>query len=82
MFTSIGHHRMNLPEKNHFPDGTRFYIKEFDVPLAQEPHGGHCKWYNWFGGRPKEYPPEGLKPGNNWEANSFEEWQKVVRESL
>jgi hypothetical protein len=73
---------MNLPNEIDFPAGSKFYIKEFDVPLVRVPNGAYCKWYNWFGGKPKEYPLEGLKPGNNWEAESYEEWLNIVRESL
>ena len=75
-------HTMTLPDKRDFPEGARFYIKEFDVPLVQIPDGHFCKWFNWFGGKPKAYAPEGLKLGNNWEAESFSEWQKIVKESL
>lgn len=82
MLEVFGSHNMNLPSKNDFPVGSRFYIKEFDVPLVQIPDGSLSKWFNWFGGKPKEYAPEGLKPGNNWEAESFSEWQKIVKESL
>lgn len=73
---------MNLPSEIDFPAGSTFYIKEFDVPLVRVPNGTHCKWYNWFGAKPKEYSPEGLKPGNNWEAKSYEEWLHIIRESL
>ena len=44
--------KMSLPKKEDFPKGTKFYIKEFNVPLAQVPDGKLCKWFNWFGGKP------------------------------
>lgn len=72
---------MDLIKKENFPKGTTFYIKEFDVPLTRVPDGKLCKWFNWFGGNPKEYDVTWLKPGNNWEAESFEEWVKIVDES-
>lgn len=64
--------------KTDFPEGTEFYIKEFDVPLAHIPGKG---WLNFFGGNPHAYNVEGLKPGNNWPADSFGEWLRVVEES-
>lgn len=71
--------RKRLPSQADFPADTDFYIKEFDVPLAWLPDGS---WVNWFGGRPRPYDPRGLKPGNNWPAESFEQWLDVVRGSL
>jgi len=73
---------MDLPKKEDFPQEAIFYIKEFDVPLVQIPDGKGCKWFNWFGGKPREYDFTFLRLGNNWEAESFEEWQNVVKESL
>lgn len=67
---------MQLP---HFPEGTRFYIKEFDVPLAQIPGQG---WVNCFGGRPRAYDPAWLKQDNHWPAESWEAWVAVVEASL
>ncbi|WP_027710420.1 hypothetical protein [Zooshikella ganghwensis] len=61
-----------------FPEGTEFYIKEFDVPLANIPNKG---WVNLFGGKPRAFDASGLKPGNNWPAANFEEWAKVVENS-
>lgn len=61
-----------------FPPGTCFYIKEYDVPLAQIPGQG---WWNWFGGRARRYDPANLKPGNQWLAESFAEWLAVVEAS-
>ncbi|MFP8966146.1 hypothetical protein ACKC9G_06185 [Pokkaliibacter sp. CJK22405] len=63
---------------NDFPKGTEFFIKEFDVPLANIPDKG---WVNFFGNKPRPYEVSGLNPGNNWPASSFEEWKKVVDES-
>ncbi|MBU2709074.1 hypothetical protein KCM76_23970 [Zooshikella marina] len=61
-----------------FQEGTEFYIKEFDTPLAYIPSKG---WVNYFGGSPRPYDPKGLKPGNNWPASSFREWLKIVEDS-
>ena len=57
----------NLPKKTDFPEGTEFYIKEFDVPLVRMPSN---EWFNWFGGKPKLYDVKNLKPGNNAHGNS------------
>ncbi|WP_413664925.1 hypothetical protein ACG1BZ_06645 [Microbulbifer sp. CNSA002] len=65
-------------KESDFPEGTEFYIKEFDVPLAHIPTKG---WVNFFGGNARAYNVEGLKPGNNWPASSFGEWLKIVNES-
>jgi hypothetical protein len=73
---------MPLPREEDFPDGTVFYIKEFDVPLAMVPEGGSVTWYNWFGGVPKTYDVSNLKQGNNWEAESFSEWKQLIAESV
>jgi len=70
--------KINLPKKSDFPDGTEFYIKEFDVPLVRTPSN---EWFNWFGGKPRQYDVKMLKPGNNWLAESFEEWVRVVGDS-
>ena len=66
-------------ELSDFPEGTEFIIKEFDVPLVNIPGKG---WFNWWGGKPREYDVTMLKPGNNWEADSFEHWLKIVEESI
>ena len=68
-----------LPEASDFPAGTTFVIKEFDVPLAWVPGQG---WVNWFGGVPRPYDPKFLKVDNNWPADSFEEWARIVEASL
>jgi len=68
-----------LPKPGDFPDGTEFYIKEFDVPLELTPDN---KWFNWSGGKPKPYDVKFLKPDNNWLADSFVEWLKIVEESV
>ena len=73
---------MKLPNINDFPKGSKFYIKEFDVPLVQMPDCEYCVWFNWFGGNPVKYDASGLKPGNNWEAESFDEWLNIVKQSL
>lgn len=68
-----------LPKSTDFPPGTEFVIKEFDVPLARVPGRG---WFNWLGGAPRPYDPSHLRADNNWPAESFEEWVRVVGESL
>ncbi len=70
---------ISLPKSSDFPEGAEFYIKEFDIPLVREPSN---RWFNWFGGKPKIYNVSGLKPGNNWQADSFEEWIEVLRGSI
>lgn len=70
---------MKLPQPSDFPDGTMFYIKQFDVPLVHTPSN---EWFNWFGGKPHPYDVTNLKLGNNWLAESFEEWVGVVAESM
>jgi hypothetical protein len=70
---------MKLPKKEDFSENDKFYIKEFDVPLVQVSDG---KWFNWFGGTPREYDVTCLKLGNNWAAESFEEWVGILKESL
>jgi len=68
-----------LPKASDFPPGTEFVINEFDVPLASVPGKG---WSNWFGGVPRAYDPSFLKQGNSWDADSFEEWVRIVEASL
>jgi len=70
--------RVKLPARADFPEGSVFYIKEFDIPLVFIPNVG---WVNWYGGRPSEYDPSSLKVDNNWLAESFEEWVALVAES-
>lgn len=71
--------KKRLPEISDFPEGTDFYIKEFNVPLVHTPSN---EWFNWFGGSPRKYDVSGLKQGNNWLAESFDEWLRVVDESI
>ncbi|CAA2108503.1 hypothetical protein [Variovorax paradoxus] len=71
-----------IPHRTDFPEGTEFVIKEFDVPLVRMPHGERWTWFNWFGGAPRPYSVEHLKPGNNWPAATFEAWAAVVKASL
>lgn len=73
---------MNVPKIDDFPEGSIFYIKEFDIPLVRVPDGKSCKWFNWFGGKAKEYDVTYLKPGNSWVADSFESWQKILKDSM
>jgi hypothetical protein len=68
-----------LPRPSDFPAGTEFLIKEFNVPLVWIPKQG---WFNWFGGRSQAYDASALKLGNNWRAQSFDEWAQVVMDSL
>ena len=70
-----------LPKMSDFPEGTEFYIKEFDVPLACIPSEG---WFNWYGGGPRKYDPKNLSGYgvNCWVAESFEEWVRIVNESM
>lgn len=71
-----------IPHESEFPLGTRFVIKEFDVPLVQIPAGDSWVWLNWFGGVPRPYDESRLDPGNNWAAESFAEWAKIVADSI
>lgn len=71
-----------VPDESEFPPGTRFVIKEFDVPLVQIPREDRYEWINWFGGKPRPYDVKGLKVGNNWEAESFLEWASIVAASI
>ena len=71
--------KKKIPKKSDFPEGTEFYIKEFNIPLVLTPSN---EWFNWFGCKPSEYDVTGLKPGNHWEADSFEHWLKIVEESI
>ena len=68
-----------LPKISDFPPGTKFVIKEFDVPLVWVPWQG---WFNWFGGTPRRYDESFLRVDNNWPAESFEEWVGIVEASL
>lgn len=71
-----------IPKLSEFPAGTEFFVKEFDVPLAQIPGNGTCVWVNWYGGRPRPFLVERLKVDNNWPADSFESWAALVEASL
>lgn len=68
-----------IPKSSDFPAGTKFVIKEFDVPLVQLPSQG---WFNWYGGTPRPYDASSLRVDNNWIAGSFEEWAEVLKASL
>jgi hypothetical protein len=70
---------IRLPSADDFPAGTEFVIHEFDSPLANVPGRG---WESWWGGWGKPYDPRPLKPGNNWLAESFDEWLCVVAATL
>lgn len=67
--------RPQPPQLNDFPEGTEFFIKEFDLPLARHADG---TWYNWFGGMPSEYDPAWLKQGSYWKADRFDEWRMLA----
>ena len=69
-----------LPVASDFPPGTEFVIYEFDSPLVNVPGQG---WFSWWGGVPRPYNPVGrLKPDNNWNADSFEEWLGVIAATM
>lgn len=68
-----------LPGPGDFPVGAEFVVKEADVPLVQMPDG---TWFTWFGGSPRPYDLRFLKADNNQNADSFEQWLEVVRDSL
>jgi hypothetical protein len=68
-----------VPKRDDFPEKAIFVIYEWDVPLVQHPEAG---WFNWYGGIPRPYDVKRLKVDNNWDANSFEEWQKLVINSI
>ena len=71
--------KRRLPQASDFPPGTEFVIKEFDVPLVQMPDGG---WFNWWGGSPSRYDEKMLKVDNNWPADSFEQWVRIIEASM
>lgn len=71
-----------LPQLSDFPPHTRFVILEWDIPLACIPDGERCKWVNWYGGKPRDFPVTELKVDNNWPANSFEEWLALISDSI
>jgi len=73
-----------LPKASDFPPGTAFVINEFDVPLVSIPDSDNktVTWFNWYGGVPRVYDPSYLQQGNSWDADSFEEWVGIVKESL
>lgn len=79
MLEKAGAKKSQLPKISDFPSGTKFVIKEFDVPLVWIPYQG---WFNWFGGVLRPYDESFLRVDNNWLADSFEEWISVVEESL
>jgi hypothetical protein len=68
-----------LPKRTDFPPGTKFIIKEFNLPLVWIPKQG---WFSWFGGSQRLYDTRFLRVDNNWLAESFEEWLEVVEDSL
>jgi hypothetical protein len=74
--------RCRVPRAGDFPPGTRFVIKEFDVPLACVPVPGGVAWFNWFGGVARPYDASRLRVDNNWPAGSFDEWSALVADSL
>lgn len=67
--------QMNIRD---FPKGTEFYIKEFDVPLANIPSKG---WVNFYGGVPKPYDASSMQLGSFWLAENFDEWLEVIEGS-
>lgn len=77
-------YKKSLPAESDFPNGTEFYIFEWDVPLSKEPDESQEKvsYFNWYGGHPKAYPIERLKVDNNWKADSFSQWLEIVKKSI
>jgi hypothetical protein len=71
-----------VPRVEEFPPGTRFVIKDFDVPLACVPTRTGVAWVNWYGGAARPYDASRLRVGNNWPAGSFDEWAALVAASL
>lgn len=71
-----------VPRVEDFPSGTRFVIKDFDVPLACVQVPGGVAWVNWFGGVARPYDASRLRVDNNWPAGSFDEWAALVADSL
>ena len=69
------------PQLSDFPPGTEFIIKEFDLPLARVPLDGKVAWQNWYGGAPQPYDVTRLRIDNNWPADSFAQWAKLVADS-
>jgi len=68
-----------LPKESNFPKGTTFIIKEWDVPLIYIPQQGY---FNWYGGKATPYDDKWLKIDNNVNADSFEEWLNVLKNSI
>ncbi|MGE0384916.1 MAG: hypothetical protein AB7Q97_09325 [Gammaproteobacteria bacterium] len=69
-----------LPAAADFPVDTEFVIYEFDIPLANVPGRG---WFSWWGGVERPFDPRGrLKPDNNWNADSFEQWLATVQATM
>ena len=73
-----------LPKESDFPQGTEYYIFEWDVPLSKEPNrdGKTVSYFNWYGGSKRPYSGDRLTQGNNWPAESFDHWLEVIRASL
>jgi len=71
-----------VPQSSDFPVGTRFIIKEFDVPIAGIPSADRFIWVNWYGGVEHPYDVRWLKVDNNWPAGSFEEWAALISDSI
>jgi hypothetical protein len=75
--------KITLPKESDFPKGTEFYIKDWDVPLSKQPdsNGQTVSYFNWYGGKPRPYPVDSLKIDNNWPADSFSQWLKLIEKS-
>ena len=75
---------MIMPKESDFPANTQFYIYEWDVPISKEPDedGKSVCYFNWYKGIKSPFPIEDLKIDNNWLAESFEEWIKLIKDSL
>ena len=76
--------RAKLPNVTDFPSGTKFYIFEWDIPLSKEPNGDGktVSYFNWYGAKKRPYPVEKLTLDNNWPADSYEQWVKIVEKSI
>lgn len=68
--------RESQRSREQFPIDTEFWVKESDVPLVRTRDG----WFNWFGGKPREYDASLLRVDNSEEV-SFDVFAAVVLSS-
>ena len=72
-----------LPKESDFPEGTRFLIKDWDIPLSTGSYKGNKALYtSWYGGIPHPHPSETLKIDNNWPADSYTHWLEIIEKSM